>query len=99
MCQKAYLVSHCSRLKNLLNDAYFSDVEYAVRTPKICLMNDVTLSRCTVGLYKVKNLSIFLDSKLSWNKHIRYVTANAIKLTGLIKSTVHVGQSAPVKLE
>ena len=56
MCQKAYLVSHCSRLKNLLNDAYFSDVEYAVRTPKICLMNDVTLSRCTVGLYKVKNL-------------------------------------------
>ena len=53
-------------------------------------MNDVTLS--TVN--KVKDLGIFLDTKLSRDKHIRYITANARKLTGLIKRTV--GHSALV---
>ena len=55
-------------------------------------MNDVTLS--TVN--EVKDLGIFLDTKLSWDKHIRYSTANARKLTGLIKRTV--GHSAPVSV-
>ena len=55
-------------------------------------MNDVTLS--TVN--EVKDLGIFLDTKLSWDKHIRYTTANARKLTGLIKRTV--GHSAPVSV-
>ena len=55
-------------------------------------MNDVTLS--TVN--EVKALGIFLDTKLSWDKHIRYTTANARKLTGLIKRTV--GHSAPVSV-
>ena len=55
-------------------------------------MNDVTLS--TVN--EVKDLGIFLDTKLSWDKHIRYTTANARKLTGLIKRTV--GHSAPVNV-
>ena len=53
-------------------------------------MNDVTLS--TVN--EVEGLGIFLDTKLSWDKHIRYITANKSKLTGLIKRTV--GHSAPV---
>ena len=53
---------------------------------------DVTLS--TVN--EVEDLGIFLDSKLSWDKHIRYITANARKLTGLIKRTV--GHSAPVNV-
>ena len=53
-------------------------------------MNDVTLS--TVN--EVKGLGIFLDTILSWDKHIRYITANDSKLTGLIKRTV--GHSAPV---
>ena len=39
-------------------------------------MNDVTLS--TVN--EVKDLGIFLDTKLSWDKHIRYTTANARKV-------------------
>ena len=47
-------------------------------------MNDVTLS--TVN--EVKDLGIFLDTKFWWDKHIRYITANARKLTGLIKRTV-----------
>ena len=55
-------------------------------------MNDVTLS--TVN--EVKDLGIFLDTKLSWDKHIRYIAANARKLTGLIKRTV--GHSAPVNV-
>ena len=55
-------------------------------------MSDVTLS--TVN--EVKDLGIFLDTKLSWDKHIRYTTANARKLTGLIKRTV--GHSAPVSV-
>ena len=55
-------------------------------------MNDVILS--TVN--EVKDLGIFLDTKLSWDKHIRYTTANARKLTGLIKRTV--GHSAPVSV-
>ena len=55
-------------------------------------MNDVTLS--TVN--QVKDLGIFLDTNLSWDKHIRYTTANARKLTGLIKRTV--GHSAPVNV-
>ena len=55
-------------------------------------MNDVTLS--TVN--EVKDLGIFLDTKLSWDKHIRYTTANTRKLTGLIKRTV--GHSAPVSV-
>ena len=55
-------------------------------------MNDVTLS--TVN--EVKDLGIFLDTKLSWDKQIRYITANARKLTGLIKRTV--GHSAPVNV-
>ena len=55
-------------------------------------MNDVTLS--TVN--EVKDLGIFPDTKLSWDKHIRYTTANARKLTGLIKRTV--GHSAPVSV-
>ena len=50
---------------------------------------DVTLS--TVN--KVKGLGTFLDTKLSWDNHIRYITANT-KLTGLIKRTG--GHSAPV---
>ena len=56
-------------------------------------MNDVTLS--TVN--EVKDLGIFLDTKLWWNKHIRYITANARKLTGLIKLIKRtVGHSAPI---
>ena len=55
-------------------------------------MNDVILS--TVN--EVKGLGIFLDTQLSWDKHIRYTTANARKLTGLIKRTV--GHSAPVSV-
>ena len=54
--------------------------------------NDVTLSYVN----EVKDLCIFLDTKLSWDKHIRYTTANARKLTGLIKRTV--GHSAPVSV-
>ena len=55
-------------------------------------MNDVTLS--TVN--KVKDLGIFLDTKLSWDKHIRYITAHARKLTCQIKWTV--GHSSPVNV-
>ena len=54
-------------------------------------MDDVNLS--TVN--EVKDLGIFLHTKLSWNKH-RYTTANARKLTGLIKRTV--GHLAPVSV-
>ena len=50
-------------------------------------MNDVN---------KAKDLGIFLDTKISWDKHIRYTTAKARKLTGLIKRTV--GHSAPVSV-
>ena len=55
-------------------------------------MNDGTLS--TVN--EVKYIGILLDTKLSWDKHIRYITTNARKLTGLIKRTV--GRSAPVNV-
>ena len=55
-------------------------------------MNDANFS--TVN--EVKDLGIFLDTKLSWNKHIRYITANARKLIGLIKRTVV--HSAPVNV-
>ena len=39
---------------------------------------------------------LYLDTKSSWDKHIRYITANARKLTGLIKRTV--GHSALVNV-
>ena len=55
-------------------------------------MNDITLS--TVN--EVQYLGIFLDTKLSWDKHIVCITANARTLTGLIKRTV--GHSAPVNV-
>ena len=55
-------------------------------------MNDVTLS----NVNEVKDLGIFLDTKLLWDKHIRYITASVRKLTGLIKRTV--GHSAPVNV-
>ena len=55
-------------------------------------MDNVTLS--TVN--EVKDLIIFFDTKLSWDKHNRYITANARKVTGLIKRTV--GHSAPVNV-
>ena len=55
-------------------------------------MNDVT--RSTVR--EVKDLVIFLDTNLSWDKHTRYITANARKLIGLIKRSV--GDSAPVNV-
>ena len=53
------------------------------------IMNDVTLS--TVN--EVKYLGIFLAAILSWDKQIRYITANPGKLTGLIQRTV--GHSVP----
>ena len=55
-------------------------------------MNDVTLS----NVNEVKDLGIFLDTKLLWDKHIRYITASVRKLTGLINRTVC--HSAPVNV-
>ena len=44
----------------------------------------------------VKDLGIFLDTNLLWDKHIRYITDTVSKLTDSIKRTV--GQSAPVNV-
>ena len=49
-------------------------------------MNNVTLS--TVN--KVKALGILLDIKLSWDKHIKYITAGLIKMTVGHSATVNV---------
>ena len=46
-------------------------------------MNDVTLS--TVN--EVKDLGIFRDTKLSWNKHIRYITYSSIVMPQLEYAT------------
>ena len=54
-------------------------------------MTNVTFST----VYEVKYLDIFLDTKLLWDKHIRCITANARKLTGLFKRTV--SHPSPVK--
>ena len=55
-------------------------------------MNDITLSTVNEAQY----LGIFLDTKLSWDKHIVYITANARTVAGLIKRTV--GHSAFVNV-
>ena len=103
-------VQNCQELQDDINHLFKWSIERGVGSFKIekCFvlsinqsnqhqpfkytMNDVTLS--TVN--EVKDLGIFLDTKLSWDTHIRYTTANAKKLTGLIKRTV--GHSAPLSV-
>ena len=62
-------------------------------TDVLCLLG---YSKHISTVNEVKDLGIFLDTKLSLDKHIRYITANARKLTALIKRTV--GHSAPVNV-
>ena len=102
-------VQNCQELQDDLNHLFKWSIEWGMsfkiekcsvlsinqsnqHRPFKYTMNDVTLS--TVN--EAKYLGIFLDTKLSWDKHIRYTTANARKLTGLIKRTV--GHSAPVSV-
>ena len=98
-------VQNCQELQDVINHLFRWSVEWGMsfqiekcsvlsihqsnqHQPFKYTMNDVTLS--TINW--VKDLGIFLDTKLSRVKHIRYIIANARKLTGLIKRTV--GQSA-----
>ena len=98
-------VQNCQELQDVINHLFRWSVEWGMsfeiekcsvlsinqsnqHQPFKYTMNDVTLST----INEVKDLGIFLDTKLSRVKHIRNIIANARKLTGLIKRTV--GQSA-----
>ena len=58
-------------------------------------MNNTPLEKLSL----FTDLGLVVDSKLSWNEHITYITSNADQRLGFVKRTLRFNINQPVKLQ